>query len=82
MPSPTLAERARPQARSAASGAPSPWGEGWGEGELRSRRFHGASSSGQVTLQTKGQFLAALDRRSAPLSDLNSYEARMKKDEG
>ena len=40
---------------------PLPWGEGWGEGELSSRRFHGASSSEQVTLQTRGQFLAALD---------------------
>ena len=38
---------------------PLPWG--WGEGELSSRRFHGASSSEQVTLQTRGQFLAALD---------------------
>ena len=54
--------------------SPSPWGEGRGEGELCSRRFHGSSSSGQVTLQTKGQFLAALDRRSAPRSDLNSYD--------
>ena len=38
----------------------SPWGEGRGEGELSSRRFHGASSSEQVTIETKGQFLAAL----------------------
>ena len=42
--------------------SPSPWGEGRGEGELSSRRFHGASSSEQVTLQTRGQFLAALDK--------------------
>ncbi|MCX6912721.1 MAG: hypothetical protein NT167_06695, partial [Verrucomicrobia bacterium] len=42
--------------------SPSPWGEGRGEGELGSRPFHAASSSEHVTLQTRGQFLAALDK--------------------
>jgi len=40
---------------------PLPWGEGWGEGELGSRRFHGASSSEHDTLQTRFQFLAVWD---------------------
>ena len=40
--------------------SPSPWGEGRGEGELSSRRFHGASSSEPDTRQTRFRFLAAL----------------------
>ena len=41
--------------------APSPLGTGQGEGELGSRRFHGASSPEHDTLQTWFRFLAALD---------------------
>ena len=47
--------------------APSPLGRGRGEGELGSRRFHGASSSEPDTLPTRFQFLAALDEPSPPL---------------
>ena len=42
-------------------GLPILWGEGWGEGELISRRFHGARSSEHHTLQTRFPFLAALE---------------------
>ena len=38
------------------------WGEGRGEGERGLRPFHSARSSDHGTLQTRVQFLAALDR--------------------
>ena len=61
MPSPTLAYRAHPQARSAAGDAPSPWGEGWGEGE-RGRRTNAAAQNVFGTRETEPQFLAAWDK--------------------
>ena len=76
-PSPTLAYLAHPQARSAASDAPSPWGEGWGEGE-RGRRTDAAAQNVFGPREIEPQFLAALERRSAPPSDLSSYDRERK----
>ncbi|MEI7941472.1 MAG: hypothetical protein WCK27_32745, partial [Verrucomicrobiota bacterium] len=53
--------RARTLCERRAGHLPLPWGEGWGEGELISRRFRGASSSEPDPLQTRFQFLTALD---------------------
>ena len=73
MPSPTLAYRAHPQARSAATVAPSPLGRGWGEGE-RGCRTDAAAQNVFGTRETEPQFLAALDKNvRAPMTQYGGF---------